>query len=255
MNRPSPNIKTGHPEQSAFFCSVLYKLTLLQNNETHTIDLGFSGGRLLERLIQEAGELIDRQTLIAHAWNDRVVGPGSLNQQIYTLRKILGDEKERQIIQTVARRGYRFNPEFLLAPQPPACTARVEPHEAVVPAGRQGKRRKWTLGMISATLLVGNFSTTLPTQLYASRQQVGENSVVYVEHQQPHLQKLIQHTRELSQRILALSDKPVELSIVGGENGYYHIYCAPQGRESHTLSVHNEKVQDISDSQLRRCME
>jgi cholera toxin transcriptional activator len=109
--------------------------------------------------------------------------------------------------------------------------------------------------MISATVLVANFFITLPTQLYASRQQVGEHSVVYVESQQPQLQKLIQHTHSLSQRILSLSDQPVELAIVGGENGYYHIYCSPQGRDSHTISVHNEQIDTVSDSQLRHCME
>lgn len=257
MNIPSANIKTGHSEQPAYFCPVLYKLTLFKSETTQSIDLGFSGGRLLERLIQEPGQVIDRQTLVAHAWNDRVVGPGSLNQQVYTLRKILGDEKDRQIIQTVARRGYRFNPAFLIdAPAASAApTTGVQTADSSVPTVRLGKRRKWTLGMISATVLVANFFITLPTQLYASRQQVGEHSVVYVESQQPQLQKLIQHTHSLSQRILSLSDQPLDLAIVSGENGYYHIYCSPQGRDSHTISVHNDQIDTISDSQLRHCME
>ncbi|MDR6165572.1 hypothetical protein QE391_005200 [Pseudomonas fluorescens] len=35
--------------------------------------------------------------------------------------------------------------------------------------------------MMSATVLMGNSITYLPNQLYASRWQVDENSVVYVE--------------------------------------------------------------------------
>ncbi|CAG8871057.1 hypothetical protein PS627_04259 [Pseudomonas fluorescens] len=251
-------MKTGHPDQPAYFCPVLYKLTLFKSDAPQTLELGFSGGRVLERLMQEPGQVIDRQTLIAHAWQDRVVGPGSLNQQIHTLRKILGDEKERQIIQTVARRGYRFNPAFVLPPpaahvpeqaaQPPAEAVALPPRPAV-------KRRRWTLGIVVATVLVGNFFTTLPTQLHASRQQVGENSVVYVESKHPQLHGLIQHTHQLSRRILALSDTPVDLAIVGGGNGYYHIYCAPQGRESHRITVHHDQIRQVSDSQLRHCIE
>lgn len=270
MNTPSPNMKTGHPEQPAYFCPVLYKLTLFKHGSVlQTLDLGFSGGRLLERLMREPGQVIDRQTLVAHAWHGRVVGPGSLNQQIHTLRKILGDDKERQIIQTVARRGYRFNPAFLIAPpavqEAPAVAAQapVEDAKAVaaqppatpMPTPRPGKRRKWTLGIVTATVLVGNFSTTLPTNLHASRQQAGENSVVYVESRQQHMQQLIAHTHTLSQRLLDLSDKPVDLAIVGGDDGYYHVYCSPQGRRSHAISVRQDQVAQVSDRQLRHCLE
>ncbi|MHC8306788.1 winged helix-turn-helix domain-containing protein [Pseudomonas sp. PB3P13] len=262
MNTPSANIKTGHTEQPAFFCSVLYKLTLFKGDAAQTIDLGFSGGRLLERLIQEPGQVIDRETLVSHAWNNRVVGPGSLNQQIYTLRKILGDEKDRQIIQTVARRGYRFNPAFVLPPQPADNhpDASVEPPVGDapvvdVPVARRNNRRKWALGITAATVLVVNFFTTLPAQFLASRQQVGKDSVVYVESQQPLLQKLIQRTHGLSQRILDLSDKPVQLAIVGGDSGYYRIYCTPQGGESRAIRVQDDQIENVSDSQLRKCME
>lgn len=270
MNTPSPNMKTGHPEQPAYFCPVLYRLTLFKHGSVlQTLDLGFSGGRLLERLIQEPGQVIDRQTLVAHAWHDRVVGPGSLNQQIHTLRKILGDDKERQIIQTVARRGYRFNPAFLLPPpaaqDAPAVAAQApvehvpavaaQPPAPLMPTPRPGKRRKWTLGIVTATVLVGNCSTTLPTKLHASRQQVGDHSVVYVDSRQQHMHTLIEHTHALSQRILVLSDTPVELAVVGGEDGHYQIYCAPQGRKRHSISVRHDQVAQVTDRQLRHCLE
>ena len=61
----------------------------------------------VERLLQQPGEVIERDTLVAYAWADRVVGPGSLNQQVYTLRKILGDEKNLQIIQTVLQQHHK----------------------------------------------------------------------------------------------------------------------------------------------------
>src|SRR5690606_9977978 len=50
---------------------------------------------------------------LEYGWTDRVVSRGSLNQQSYVLRQLLGDEKGRNIIQTLPRRGYLFNPEFI----------------------------------------------------------------------------------------------------------------------------------------------
>jgi hypothetical protein len=57
----------------------------------------------------------------------------------------------------------------------------VQPAETSVPTSGLGDQLKWTMGMMSATVLMGNSITSLPNQLYASRWQVDENSVVYVE--------------------------------------------------------------------------
>lgn len=108
-------IKTGNTDCLAFFYPSLYQLSLFKAGTEEKIDLGFSGSRLLERLLQTPGEVIAREELMSHAWADRVVGQGSLNQQIYTLRQILGDEKEREIIQTLPRRGYMLNPKYIEA--------------------------------------------------------------------------------------------------------------------------------------------
>lgn len=254
MNSPTANIKTGHSEQSAFFCSVLYKLTLFKTEETHTVELGFSGGRLLERLMQEPGQVIDRETLIAYAWTNRVVSQGSLNQQVYTLRKILGDEKDPQIIQTVPRRGYRFNPAYMIvaAPEPAvvehAAPLPVAPVPAphVPPSTRTKHRKKWTLGMISAAGLAGYVFASLSTQLYAGRLQASP---------EPEVQQLISHTSALRQRIIGLSNKQVELALVSGKNGYYHIHCSTQAGTSHTISLHDSEIAQVSDQQLRACVE
>lgn len=79
------------------------------------IELGYAGSRVLERLLATPGAVVGREALLEYGWTDRVVSQGSLNQQIYVLRQILGDEKGREIIQTLPRRGYRFNPEFIEA--------------------------------------------------------------------------------------------------------------------------------------------
>lgn len=107
-------IQTGQPGCRALFYPSIYKLLLVIEDKTQNIDLGYAGSRLLEILIERAGDAVEREDLIGFAWPERIVGQGSLNQQIYTLRQILGDEKSRKIIQTLPRRGYLFHPDFIV---------------------------------------------------------------------------------------------------------------------------------------------
>lgn len=106
-------INSGKANCVVHFYPALYQLTLVKDDREEKLDLGFSGSRLLERLLQTPGEVVSREELMTYAWSDRVVGQGSLNQQIYTLRQILGDEKEREIIQTLPRRGYMLSTQYL----------------------------------------------------------------------------------------------------------------------------------------------
>lgn len=253
-------MKTGHCDQNAYFCPVLYTLTLFKDESKHTVELGYSGGRLLERLIQAPGQVIDRDTLVAYAWSDRVVGPGSLNQQVYTLRKMLGDEKNLQIIQTVPRRGYRFNPAFIIEKasvqplQQPATPALEQVPAKAAPVRSQLRRKSMA---VSATLAVitAYFFASPSTELYASLQSAGNSSVVFVEQQQPKVNELISKTRALSERMIHLSEEPVELAIVGAANGYYHIHCSYNTGTNNTLVLHANEIQSISDTRLRSCVQ
>ena len=108
-------LKTGCDQRTAIFCTTLYQLTLQGADEPErVVNLGFAGGRLLERLLQVPGDIVPREELMAYAWPERIVGQGSLNQQIYSLRQIFSDEKGREVIQTLPRRGYQFNPLFVI---------------------------------------------------------------------------------------------------------------------------------------------
>ena len=59
-------------------------------------------------LIERRGELVERQELIRAVWPDVHVEQGSLNTNIFMLRRALGDEAGQEYIVTVPRRGYRF---------------------------------------------------------------------------------------------------------------------------------------------------
>lgn len=267
MTTHLPNIRTGHSEQPAIFCPVLHTLTLLKGEDAERIELGYSGSRLLARLMLEPGQMVTRETLISHAWSERIVGQGSLNQQVYMLRKILGDEKNRQIIQTVPRRGYLLNPAFLVESTSPAArndetldtpldiamhllSKQPDKH----PVARSVARRKWTLSMVLAMPLVGYLFSMSPPQLYAHWHQGAANIPMSTDNRQPQAQKLIGHTHSLTERLIKLSDKPVVLAIIGGEAGYYHVHCSVQPGQNRTITLHDSETQGISDSQLRECV-
>ena len=257
MNTLSANLKTGHGDCLAFFCSALCTLTLYKSANRQIIDLGFSGGRLLDRLMQEPGEMIDRNTLTAYAWPDRVVGQGSLNQQIYTLRKILGDEKDRKIIQTITRRGYRLNPDFVV-PQSTAASPAMHGDRGQTLSLRAVSRteiqRKWTLRAMATAGFVSYILTAHPSQLFASLHIVGDHTVMYVETKKDQLKHLVSLTRGLTTRLVGMSNKPMELSIVTIDDQTYHIYCSGQSGANY-ISLQNGELHTISDTQLRECVE
>lgn len=107
QGKPVFILRTGNQGVFAHFTPSLYQIRIVdQNGSEYCHDVGFSGTRLLECLISSRGNALSREDLTAYAWPERVVGQGSLNQQIYTLRQLLNDDKERNIIQTLPRRGY-----------------------------------------------------------------------------------------------------------------------------------------------------
>ena len=130
-------LRTGQGEGHLLFQARQFQLR--QAGSGQRIELGYAGSRVLERLLRSPGEVVSREELLEYGWTDRVVSQGSLNQQIYVLRQILGDEKGRQIIQTLPRRGYLFNPEFIEADSVEAALPEVSVLPPITPG--KGTRR------------------------------------------------------------------------------------------------------------------
>ena len=60
-------------------------------------------------LVEHAGRIVDKDELMRWVWPDAVVEESNLSQQIFLLRKTLGEgPKDHRYIATVPRRGYRF---------------------------------------------------------------------------------------------------------------------------------------------------
>ena len=76
--------------------------------------------------VENAGELLDKDTLMSALWPGLVVEENNLSQTVSSLRRALGDEPPgKRYIQTVTRRGFRFiapvaidSPMFVAATPP-----------------------------------------------------------------------------------------------------------------------------------------
>jgi Tol biopolymer transport system component/DNA-binding winged helix-turn-helix (wHTH) protein len=63
----------------------------------------------LSVLLEHRHRLVSKEELLSLVWRDAVVEEANLAQQVFTLRRLLGDDAERpRFIATLPRRGYRF---------------------------------------------------------------------------------------------------------------------------------------------------
>jgi DNA-binding winged helix-turn-helix (wHTH) protein len=66
--------------------------------------------KTLAVLVENAGTIIPKDELIETVWADSIVEEANLTQYLYLLRKTLGAMPDgRPYIETLRRRGYRFN--------------------------------------------------------------------------------------------------------------------------------------------------
>ncbi|MGF6330581.1 cholera toxin transcriptional activator [Pseudomonas sp. BS3782 TE3695] len=85
--------------------------------DVQTSTIGRAESRLLDLLLMEPGQTKSREEITDYAWNDRVVAAGSLNQAVFSLRNILNDSRDHEILMTVPRRGYCFNRQYVVDAQ------------------------------------------------------------------------------------------------------------------------------------------
>lgn len=268
--RPTPLglIRTGLGDGCvAHFHPELYQLVLQRDGFEEKVELGFSGSRLLERLMREPGEVVPRDELLAHAWSDRVVGQGSLNQQIYTLRQILGDEKRREIIQTLPRRGYMLNPQYasrgpLPGSAPPEAPAAPAPTpvaiETILPPAARRRPSDW-LALLTPLLLLLLLAAAALHVLHQHPGQardevgVGNKHFIYVDANGEELRQLRERTAELRMRLDALSTAPLTFTL-SRHAGFYEIACSDGKGAVRLLVIHQDQLAGIDTQQLRSCL-
>ncbi|MCW5626550.1 MAG: helix-turn-helix transcriptional regulator, partial [Burkholderiales bacterium] len=87
------------------------------------VELGGRAFDVLLALIEADGAVVGKEALIARVWPDRVVEENNLQVQIAALRRALADD--RDLIRTIAGRGYRFAAEP--RPAAPSATTTLPP--------------------------------------------------------------------------------------------------------------------------------
>jgi TolB-like protein/DNA-binding winged helix-turn-helix (wHTH) protein/Flp pilus assembly protein TadD len=107
-------------------------------------------------LVRNSGHLLEKDEFISTLWPDTVVEEGSLSNNIFVLRKALGEDPA--FIETVPRRGYRFVGAVRQFPHA-APKHREEPLEVDAPSSasfpsRKRRRSRAGLGIAAVALLV-----------------------------------------------------------------------------------------------------
>src|ERR1044072_2789751 len=83
--------------------------TRLLKRSGETISLTPKAAEILVLLITRAGQLVEKDELLKEIWPNTFVEEANLSQNIFYLRKALGDDRAGpKYIETVTRRGYRF---------------------------------------------------------------------------------------------------------------------------------------------------
>src|SRR6202140_2173226 len=89
--------------------------------EGQPLDLGGRAFDVLMALIQAPGAVVSKDALMNRVWPDRVVEENSLQAQISALRHVLGPN--RDLIRTIAGRGYQFTGEIRMVSARPDVQA------------------------------------------------------------------------------------------------------------------------------------
>ena len=73
-----------------------------------TVALTPKAFEVLRVLVEHAGHLVEKDTLVAEVWPDNFVEEGALNRNVSLIRKALGETAEQKYVETVPKHGYRF---------------------------------------------------------------------------------------------------------------------------------------------------
>lgn len=67
-------------------------------------------------MVQNSGRILEKDELMKAVWPDSFVEENNLSQNIFALRRVLGDDRNgHSFIQTIPRRGFRFIPPVKLS--------------------------------------------------------------------------------------------------------------------------------------------
>lgn len=263
-------IRCGQGSRYAFFYPLQQQLIIADADSKIQIELGFSPSRLLEVLISRANTIITRGEIMDYAWPDRIVTPNSLNQAISSLRELLGDEKDKRIIQTIPRRGYLFNAEHLppaeevpvtiesaAKTEPPPLTNTLRPRWIPLRAELDGTLTAVltiTLLIMLGTLIYRiDWKLIFQPELAVDTQQAGTQTLIYTAPDPDKVHILEDETVALRERLLKHAEQSDTL-ILNRVRDYYEINCIDRDDVAEFIYVHSSQLHLLTDQQLLECL-
>jgi DNA-binding winged helix-turn-helix (wHTH) protein/TolB-like protein len=154
-------------------CSYLYQFGVFRlepaerrlQRHGETVSLTPKAFDTLVFLVERAGHLVEKEELMRALWPDSYVEEANLAQQVFTLRKILGETNDGgQFIETVARKGFRFvapvttlRQNELLSKAGPAAEAKTIGKDAELVRSKTKQLSSWRPAVV-AFLVVGMLS-------------------------------------------------------------------------------------------------
>src|SRR5215204_1941355 len=109
---------------------------------------------VLRVLVENAGRIVAKETLMAEVWADSFVEEGNLNRTISRLRKILGESpNENRFVETIPRVGYRFIADVELVQERSQYSTKLKAEEVQRPENKRG--RTWlAFSLVSALMAI-----------------------------------------------------------------------------------------------------
>ena len=204
-----------------------------------------------------------------------MVGQNSLNQAISNIRELFHDDDMRAIIQTFPRRGYRFNSSYLsmepehayfidmhdgqpcIVPVPLPVIPRGELEPS--PARPSNRSISYILGALVTVLLVAfiwRFDWLLAEQrgLSVLEENIGDLTIFYTSESESELIQIKSLMQPLRSRLANMITQP-ETVIFNRMHSFYEITCIDRGTGVRFLSIHKKQLSEISDAQLKGCLE
>lgn len=128
--------------------------------EGHPVALPPKAIETLVALTERPGHIVEKAELLNRVWPDTFVEEATLAQNIFTLRKVLGESSDgHPYIETVPKRGYRF-----------VCALGVAPHvEGATPSATGARPKRGPLSLLAAISLTTILAVTVAAGYVAWR--------------------------------------------------------------------------------------
>src|SRR3984885_1181570 len=135
------NMATSRETAIAFGPYVLNPTQRVLLRGDRPVRLGSRAREILICLVERAGCVVSKNELIKRVWPETIVEEGTLRVHIASLRKILGEDRDRvRYVENVTGHGYRFVATVTRpgnTPSPPPATEHANPTPTTRLIGRK----------------------------------------------------------------------------------------------------------------------